>query len=159
MARLSDVLARCARVHAIAGGYMARCPAHPDRTPSLSIREIAGRVSLHCFAGCPESAVWHALQLAQPAWEPMRRLSDEELRDVRRVLTQSAQLAYTQKLRRGREWCRGRLAGLARDLARTVDVARRHASRLGDTDDAFLLLEAAAEAERILWLVDDELGQ
>jgi hypothetical protein len=33
--------------------WIAKCPAHPDRKPSLSIRETDdGRVLLHCFAGC-----------------------------------------------------------------------------------------------------------
>ena len=32
--------------------WMARCPSHEDKTPSLSIREgDDGRVLLHCFAG------------------------------------------------------------------------------------------------------------
>lgn len=35
------------------GRWQARCPAHDDRGPSLSIRELQdGRVLLHCFAGC-----------------------------------------------------------------------------------------------------------
>ena len=35
------------------GKYVARCPAHDDRTPSLAIRECDdGRVLIHCFAGC-----------------------------------------------------------------------------------------------------------
>jgi hypothetical protein len=33
-------------------GWIARCPAHEDRSPSLSIREVDGRTLLHCFAGC-----------------------------------------------------------------------------------------------------------
>jgi hypothetical protein len=33
--------------------WRANCPAHADRSPSLSIREgDDGRVLLHCFAGC-----------------------------------------------------------------------------------------------------------
>ena len=35
------------------GKWMARCPAHDDRTPSLSVsRGGDGRALLHCFAGC-----------------------------------------------------------------------------------------------------------
>ncbi len=35
------------------GRWIARCPAHKDRTASLSIRELDdGRVLIHCFAGC-----------------------------------------------------------------------------------------------------------
>ncbi len=35
------------------GNCVARCPAHDDRNPSLSIRETEdGTVLIHCFAGC-----------------------------------------------------------------------------------------------------------
>jgi hypothetical protein len=34
-------------------GWIARCPAHPDRHPSLSIRKGNGdKTILHCFGGC-----------------------------------------------------------------------------------------------------------
>lgn len=33
-------------------GWMARCPAHEDRSPSLSIREENRKILFHCFAGC-----------------------------------------------------------------------------------------------------------
>jgi hypothetical protein len=36
-----------------AGTWLACCPAHEDKSPSLSIRELDdGRVLVHCFAGC-----------------------------------------------------------------------------------------------------------
>lgn len=42
--------------------WTAQCPAHDDRSPSLSIRELAdGSVLLHCFAGCPTDDVVEAL--------------------------------------------------------------------------------------------------
>ncbi len=46
------------------GSYgTARCPAHEDRTPSLSIRDgDNGRLLTCCHAGCPPEAVWAALQ-------------------------------------------------------------------------------------------------
>lgn len=35
------------------GCWVARCPAHSDRTPSLSVQEVDdGRVLLHDFGGC-----------------------------------------------------------------------------------------------------------
>lgn len=52
------------RLHArrIASGWIARCPAHQDRSPSLSVREGRdGRVLLKCFAGCSVEAVCAAL--------------------------------------------------------------------------------------------------
>lgn len=32
--------------------WIARCPAHEDRRPSLAIRADEDRVLMHCFAGC-----------------------------------------------------------------------------------------------------------
>lgn len=46
------------------GRYIARCPAHHDLGPSLSLRELPdGRLLLHCFAGCPVSDVLGAVGL------------------------------------------------------------------------------------------------
>ena len=42
--------------------WQAHCPAHQDRSPSLSIRAgNDGRVLLHCFAGCSHLAIASAL--------------------------------------------------------------------------------------------------
>lgn len=44
--------------------YVACCPAHDDRDPSLSITEAHdGRVLIHCFAGCGALAIVEALGL------------------------------------------------------------------------------------------------
>jgi putative DNA primase/helicase len=47
--------------------WMARCPAHDDRNPSLSIREGDGKVLLHCHAGCTQRDVIAALK-AKGLW-------------------------------------------------------------------------------------------
>lgn len=55
-----------ARLHAkrTAGAWLARCPSHDDRRPSLSISEgREDRVLLHCHAGCPPEAIAAALGL------------------------------------------------------------------------------------------------
>lgn len=45
------------------GRGMARCPAHRDRTPSLSIMDgDGGRPVVHCFGGCNYRAVQEELQ-------------------------------------------------------------------------------------------------
>jgi hypothetical protein len=47
-------------------GWVARCPAHEDRHPSLSVGEGAeGRVLLNCHAGCALDAILAALQLTE----------------------------------------------------------------------------------------------
>ena len=42
-------------------GFKALCPAHPDRNPSLSVREEDGRILVKCFAGCSTKDVCNAL--------------------------------------------------------------------------------------------------
>jgi putative DNA primase/helicase len=41
---------------------MARCPAHDDREPSLSLRDVDGKVLVHCHAGCDQRSVIEALK-------------------------------------------------------------------------------------------------
>ena len=44
------------------GSFTARCPAHNDRTPSLSISDGEDNVVLwHCHAGCSQDAVYEAM--------------------------------------------------------------------------------------------------
>lgn len=51
----------------------ARCPAHDDKGPSLSVRGLPdGRVLLHCFAGCTVHEVVSALGLDLSALFPPR---------------------------------------------------------------------------------------
>jgi putative DNA primase/helicase len=66
-------LARALGGHRSGDGWVARCPAHRDRIPSLSIRATAnGGLLLHCFAGCSWSAIQEALR-ARWLW-PEREL-------------------------------------------------------------------------------------
>jgi putative DNA primase/helicase len=48
-------------------GGTARCPAHDDRSPSLSVRDAGGKVLVHCHAGCDQGAVIEALR-ARGLW-------------------------------------------------------------------------------------------
>lgn len=44
--------------------WLARCPAHADKSPSLSVTEAAdGRVLLHCHAGCETEDILAAIGL------------------------------------------------------------------------------------------------
>lgn len=52
------------RLHAWRCGrsWIARCPAHQDRRPSLSIAQSSdGKLLMKCFAGCSYDAIRHAL--------------------------------------------------------------------------------------------------
>lgn len=45
--------------------WIARCPAHEDRDPSLSVSQRDdGRVLIHCFAGCSPLSILDAVGLA-----------------------------------------------------------------------------------------------
>jgi len=53
------------------GSWQARCPAHEDHSPSLSVRGIEGQALVHCHAGCETVDVLAELELS------MRDLFDE----------------------------------------------------------------------------------
>lgn len=56
------------------GRWVACCPAHKDRTASLSVRELDdGRTLLHCFAGCDVDQVVGALGLTMEDLFPPRQ--------------------------------------------------------------------------------------
>src|SRR6516162_1697857 len=61
---LENVLSAIGDYKKAGDGYKARCPAHEDRTPSLSINETEdSTVLLKCHAGCSTEAVVKALGL------------------------------------------------------------------------------------------------
>ena len=65
MSQVDVVLDRLERVRRSGGGWVARCPAHEDRSPSLSVREGAdGRVLVYCHAGCRTEDVVAAIGLS-----------------------------------------------------------------------------------------------
>ncbi len=62
---VEDLLARLDAVRRTSRGWMTRCPAHADRTPSLSIRTTEDeRILLHCFAGCSVDAICASVDIA-----------------------------------------------------------------------------------------------
>ncbi|MGA7793187.1 MAG: hypothetical protein WCA19_09115 [Candidatus Acidiferrales bacterium] len=58
------ILARLTGVRRSGAGWIARCPAHEDRSPSLSIHEgDGGRVLLYCHAQCSIQAICAAMKI------------------------------------------------------------------------------------------------
>ena len=45
------------------GKYLARCPSHKDKSPSLALKEVDDRVLIKCWAGCDTESVLAALGL------------------------------------------------------------------------------------------------
>ena len=65
MGNLERIIGRLDKVKEIGPGrYMACCPAHDDRIPSLLVTEKEhDRVIIHCFAGCHYAGVLSAIGL------------------------------------------------------------------------------------------------
>src|SRR5215467_14030309 len=60
---LNEFLGRLKGVRRNGDGWMALCPAHDDRNPSLAVSWKDGRILLHCHAGCSPESVVAALRL------------------------------------------------------------------------------------------------
>ena len=83
------------------GRWIAKCPAHDDKTPSLSIREVDDRVLLHCWSGCSAAAITAAagLRLADlferplPSAGPLQKHERFGWRDAWRCLWHEALIA------------------------------------------------------------------
>ena len=62
---IEDLLPRLEAVRSHSTGkWTARCMAHQDTSPSLSIREGERGILLHCWAGCTLEAIVQALSLS-----------------------------------------------------------------------------------------------
>lgn len=61
-------------------GYSARCPAHDDKSPSLSLRYgNTGGIILHCHAGCSHEAVLAALGITDRDLAPPVRVEETDV--------------------------------------------------------------------------------
>jgi hypothetical protein len=70
---VDTLLSRLDGVRGRNGSWSAKCPAHADRSPSLSIKHLEdGRILLHCFGGCGTDAVLGALGLTMTDLFPQR---------------------------------------------------------------------------------------
>jgi hypothetical protein len=80
--------------------WLARCPAHDDRQPSLSIRELPdGLVLVHDFAGCAVQDVLSAVGLRLDDLFPDRTRDDHRAKRTRAPLdTKTALLALTNEI-------------------------------------------------------------
>jgi hypothetical protein len=65
------------------GRWSARCPAHDDRSPSLSVRVAGDQLLFHCHAGCAPADVLAAVGLSwsdlyADRWEAAYRVACAE---------------------------------------------------------------------------------
>jgi hypothetical protein len=79
------------------GRFVAICPAHDDKNPSLVVTEKDGKPLFHCFAGCPPAEVLAAVGLTfadlypeRPTYTKGRRAAQFNPYDVLKCLTREA---------------------------------------------------------------------
>lgn len=71
--KLSEFLARLEGVKTNGSNkWLAKCPAHNDRSPSLATKLVDDRILIHCFAGCSVRAVLAAVGLDMAVLFPDR---------------------------------------------------------------------------------------
>ena len=83
------------------GQWSARCPAHPDKSPSLSVRETPdGAVLLHCFGGCETAEIVASLGLELSDLFPPRDKPTGTPKKIANLLTagQALELLATETL-------------------------------------------------------------
>ena len=101
-------------------GWRAKCPAHDDRSPSLSIREGDRGILLHCFAGCSLGEICEALGLMV---RDLFYSNEQDLR-ARREASRAREVD-----RRAREQAQ-RKRGLGIDVAREAEQLVRAGSSI-----------------------------
>ena len=74
--RIDAILSRLEKVRKTGrDSWVACCPAHDDRNPSMTLRELDdGRILLHCFAGCSVEEVLASTGLSFDALVPEKPL-------------------------------------------------------------------------------------
>ena len=92
--------------------WVAKCPAHEDRSPSLSITDREGRVLLHCFGGCETEAVLGAVGLrfsdimperigeARPQAIPALQVLEAVTHEIMVAALLATELGYSQSSQR-----------------------------------------------------------
>lgn len=67
---------RCNCQRSTQKNIMVHCPAHVDKTPSLHLSEVDGKILWHCHAGCSQEAVQQALE-KRGIWQVIPLVSSE----------------------------------------------------------------------------------
>lgn len=88
---IDEILSRLHAVRRSGAGWMARCPGHEDKTPSLSIHEGERGILLRCWAGCSLDEICAALGVqkrdlffdARP--DPVRRIETRHRRRMKKA--------------------------------------------------------------------------
>lgn len=114
----AQYLARELRGRASGQGFVACCPVHDDRNPSLSIDDCNGRLLVKCHAGCSQNDVIAALKVRDLWPKPQRTgrtvvaeyvYRDENGKPLYRVCRTEPKSFFQQRWC-GTEWVNGRVS-------------------------------------------------
>lgn len=77
---ISDILPSLEKVKRSGkGNWLACCPAHDDKSPSMTIHEAPdGRILVHCWAGCSFEEIVGAVGLGWDPWFPPKQEDDSK---------------------------------------------------------------------------------
>jgi len=150
---ISAVLNKLQKVRQVGAGYMALCPAHDDREPSLSVRlGETGKALFHCHAGCSQSAVMTALGLVNTSIKPIshsRIVATYDYRDeAGELLYQSVRLepkSFRQRVPEGNKW-KWSLNGTRRVLYRLPELLK------SDSALPVFIVEGEKDVDRLVGL-------
>ena len=80
----AETIAKALSGHKAGNGWSACCPAHDDRTPSLSLHDSDdGMALVHCHAGCGQDAIgWPADEVAALNAARISGKTDDEIREL-----------------------------------------------------------------------------
>ncbi|MBA3754480.1 MAG: hypothetical protein H0X01_10180 [Nitrospira sp.] len=154
--KAEELLARLDGVRRGARGWIARCPGHDDRHPSLAINEGHSGVLVKCWAGCTLIEIAGALGLAA---------SDFFYDNAAKGSSLTMQLRHRESGRRRREAARrrvGRLLDARREAEyfitslHNIEISGLSPSKLNRTlnraADAYAILEGDP-----LWPMNQEM--
>lgn len=127
------------------GKYIACCPGHDDRSPSLALKECEdGRVLIHCFAGCETEDVLSAIGLTFSDVMPERSGGKQSYRRLntpfpaRVVLATLDHEAFVAAI-------------IAADILEHMEVDEDTWSRLGTAVERINSARAMCAPARIAW--------
>lgn len=156
-APLHALLARLEPARRVGHGFMARCPAHADARPSLSITTSHdGRVLLYCFNGCKTQTILTGLGLtwadlfAEGPKDYVKRSVPPLVCELDMARGDVVANERRQARRRAKWEDVLRLADEARHLDRLLLRARQAVNDRGDDPEAWELEERATELQRMM---------
>lgn len=144
---VEDLLPRLEVVRRTSRGFQARCPAHPDKNPSLSVSEGERGILLKCWSGCTLREICKSLGVEVrdlffdvPDANPARRRIAARQRDRQRQYCEQEmeqQGALVDVLREADYFIRSR-----RGIEISLWPDNRLTDELNSLADAYWLLES-----------------